>query len=320
MKAIVYRRYGSPDVLRLEETPMPSPQADEVLVRVRATSVNAADVDLLRGAFMIRPGGVFRPKYRILGSDVSGTVEATGANATRFAMGAEVYGDLTESGFGAFAEYVCVPERALAPKPSRLTFKQAAAVPAAGGVAWRNLSAKRPIRPGHRVLINGAGGGMGTFAVQIAKAFGAEVTGVDKAGKLDMLRSIGADHVIDYMHKDFTRTGEVYDLILDLAAERSLSSYRRALRDDGVYLMVGGTMRALLQAVFLGPSLSRNGDKSLGLLLEYPTSDDLIRLNDLLEDGRVSPVIDRTYALQETAAAFCRLESGEALGKVVIAV
>ena len=239
MKAIVYKRYGSPGVLKLREVDKPEPHANDVLVRVYATSLNAADVDQLRGTPFIRLGAPLKPKYRILGSDITGRVESIGGNVSRFQPGDEVYADLTDFGFGAFAEFVAVPENALALKPANLTFEEAAAVPSAGGVALLNLCIKRKIQPGQKALINGAGGGMGTFAVQIAKYFGAEVTGVDKAGKIDMLRTIGAEHVIDYKREDFTKSGQLYDLILDLAAHRSIRDYKRALTPDGVFVFVG---------------------------------------------------------------------------------
>ena len=259
MKAIVYTEYGLPGVLQLKEIEKPTPTDNEVLVNIHAASVNAADLDLLRGTFMVRLAGLRKPQYKILGSDIAGRVEAVGKNVKLFQPGDEVFGDLTEHGFGAFAEYVSVPENAVALKPASMTFEEAAAVPSAGVVALLNLRAKGQIQPGQKVLINGAGGGMGTFAVQIAKSFGAEVTGVDSTSKLDMMRSIGADHVIDYTQEDFTKNGQHYDLILDVAAYRSIFDYKRALSPKGIYVMVGGCMTALFQAVFLGPLISMIG-------------------------------------------------------------
>ena len=242
--------YGPPDVLRLEEVAIPVPKADEVLVRMSASSVNMADVDYLLGRpkFARLGTGLRVPKNRGLGLDVAGVVEAIGENVTRFRPGDEVFGDLTEHGFGAFAEYVCAPEDAFAPKPKGLTFEAAAAAPQAGVLALQGLRGKRPVRPGQRVLINGAGGNIGPFAVQIAKSFGAEVTGVDGTEKLDLLRSVGADHVIDYTEVDYTATGQQYDRILDVAASRPIRESRRALRPKGVYVAVPGSITGVFQS------------------------------------------------------------------------
>jgi NADPH:quinone reductase-like Zn-dependent oxidoreductase len=222
---------------------------------------------------------------------------------------------LTECGFGAFAEYVCVPENTLALKPANMTFEEAAAVPSAAVVALLNLRAKRQIQPGQKVLISGAGGGMGTFAMQIAKSFGAEVTGVDSTRKLDMVRSIGADQVIDYTQEDFTKNGQRYDLILDVAAYHSILDYKRALSPKGIYVIVGGSMAAFSQAVFLGPLISMTGSKKMGILMAYPNQRDLVFMKELLEAGKVVPVIDRRYPLSEVAEALRYLEEGHARGK-----
>jgi len=227
---------------------------------------------------------------------------------------------LTECGFGAFAEYVCVPENTLALKPANMTFEEAAAVPSAAVVALLNLRAKRQIQPGQKVLINGAGGGMGTFAMQIAKSFGAEVTGVDSTRKLDMVCSIGADQVIDYTQEDCTKNGQRYDLILDVAAYHSIFDYKRALSPKGIYVIVGGSMAAFFQAVFLGPLISMTGSKKMGILMAYPNQKDLVFMKELLEAGEVVPVIDRRYPLSEVAEALRYLEEGHARGKVVITV
>src|SRR6266568_4077655 len=249
MKAIVYTEYGSPDVLQLKEVEKPTPKDNEVLVKVLAASLNAADFEMLRGTWSARFGGLLKPKHKILGSDIAGRIEAVGRNVTQFQPGDEVFGDLSERGFGAFAEYVCVPENALRLKPSSMTFEEAAAVPSAGVVALQNLrgvgssslsfllSDKGHIQSGQKVLINGAGGGVGTFAVQIAKSFGAEVTGVDSTRKLDMLRSIGADQVIDYTQEDFTKNGETYDVIFDVVGKSSFSRSVRSLKQNGRYLL-----------------------------------------------------------------------------------
>jgi len=227
---------------------------------------------------------------------------------------------LTECGFGAFAEYVCVPENTLALKPANMTFEEAAAVPSAAVVALLNLRAKRQIQPGQKVLINGAGGGMGTFAMQIAKSFRAEVTGVDSTRKLDMVCSIGADQVIDYTQEDCTKNGQRYDLILDVAAYHSIFDYKRALSPKGIYVIVGGSMAAFFQAVFLGPLISMTGSKKMGILMAYPNQKDLVFMKELLEAGEVVPVIDRRYPLSEVAEALRYLEEGHARGKVVITV
>jgi NADPH:quinone reductase-like Zn-dependent oxidoreductase len=320
MKAVMYKEYGAPDVLHISEAVKPAPGTNQVLVRVHAASVNAADLDLLRGGFMIRPGGLVRPKYPILGSDIAGTVEAVGDNVTEFKPGDEVFGDLTMWEFGGFAEYVSVHEDALVPKPSNCSFEAAAAAPSAGGVALLNLEAKRKIEPGDHVLINGAGGGMGSFAMQMAKASGALVTGVDKGEKMEFMQSIGADRVIDYEKENYTRSGNRYDVILDLAARRSIFSYKRALCPHGAFVLVGGSLTATLQAVFLGPWITLIGNKKMGIVMTYPKKAQLFRLKSLLESGIVRSVIDKFYSLDQTADAVRYLESGHARGKVVIKV
>jgi NADPH:quinone reductase-like Zn-dependent oxidoreductase len=322
MKAIVYTEYGPPEVLQLKEVEKPIPKDDEALVRVHATSLNAADFEMLRGVFVIRIAAPRKPMYKILGSDIAGRVEAVGRNVKQFQPGDEIWGDLSfPYGYGAFAEYVCIPEDALRLKPASMTFEQAAAVPTAAVVALQNLRCKRPIQPGQKVLINGAGGGVGTFAVQLAKHFGAEVTGVDSTRKLDMLRSIGADHVIDYTQEDFTKSGQRYDLILDVVAHRSIFAYRRALGPEGIFVYVGGSTAAIFQALLLGPLISRTGNQKIGVGMWEPNKqEDLDFLTELVETGKVVPVIDRRYPLREVPEALRYLEEGHALGKVVIAV
>jgi NADPH:quinone reductase-like Zn-dependent oxidoreductase len=322
MKAIVYTEYGPPEVLQLKEVEKPTPKEDEALVKVHATSLNAADFEMLRGVFVIRIAAPRKPMYKILGSDIAGQVEAVGRNVKQFQPGDEIWGDLSfPHGYGAFAEYVCVPENALRLKPASMTFEQAAAVPTAAVVALQNLRCKRPIQPGQKVLINGAGGGVGTFAVQLAKHFGAEVTGVDSTRKLDMLRSIGADHVIDYTQEDFTQNEGRYDLILDVVAYRSILAYRRALGPEGVFVYVGGSTAAIFQALLLGPLVSRIGSKKMGVGMWKPNSkEDLDSLTELFEAGKLVPVIDRRYPLREVPEALRYLEEGHALGKVVITV
>lgn len=322
MKAIVRSRYGSPDVLRLIEVGRPSPKDHEVLVRVRAASVNAADLDYMYGRpFVTRIGtGLSRPRHRGLGLDVAGQVEATGKTVTTFQPGDEVFGDLTLYGYGAFAEYVCAPEKAFALKPAGMTFEEAATVPQAAILALQGLRGKRQIRPGDDVLINGAGGSVGTFAVQIAKHFGGDVTGVDSTNKLDLLRSIGADHTVDYSREDFTRNGQLYDFILDVAGRRSIFAYRRALSPEGTYVMVGGPTGRILQVLIVGALISMTGKKKLGLMWWWKPfhRTDLAFLVELIGAGKLAPVIDRRYPLSEVPDALRYMEAGHAKGKLVI--
>jgi NADPH:quinone reductase-like Zn-dependent oxidoreductase len=317
MKAIVSEKYGSPETLRLEEVEIPTPKDSEVLIKVHASSLNAADFEILRGAWTARFSGLRKPGHKIPGSDVAGVVESIGTNTTKFEPGDEVVGDLFMSGFGAFAEYVCAPEKALAKKPDSMTFEQAATYPQAGIIALQALRDKKQIQPGQKVLINGAGGGMGTFAVQIAKYYGAEVTGVDSAMKLDMLQSIGADHVIDYMKENYTESDQCYDVILDTVANRSLSDYDRVLCPEGLFVMVGGSRRAIFQAVVLGPIKSRRSNKNLGLNFwgKGYNEKDMEYFGELLAAGKVQPVIDRVYSLDEVPEAYRYLEERQALGK-----
>jgi len=320
MKAIVYTKYGPPDVLELKEVERPASKDNEVLVKVHAASVNDWDWGLLRGKpFMNRIGGLLRPKYKILGADIAGRVEAVDKNVKQFQPGDEVFGDISGCGFGGFAEYVCARENALVLKPASMTFEEAAAVPQAAILALQGLRGKRQIQSGQKVLINGAGGGAGTFAVQIAKSFGAEVTGVDSTRKLDIMRSIGADHVIDYTKEDFTKSGQRYDLILDMAAYHSIFDYKRALSPKGIYVMVGGSMFRFSQVMFLGPLISMTTSKKMGILAHKPNKD-LAFMKELLEAGKVVPVIDRRYPLSEVAEALRYFGEGHARGKVVITV
>lgn len=322
MLAIVCTQYGSPAVLQLKEVSKPAPKENEVLVEVHAASVNAADLETLRGDFIVRIASPRKPMYKILGSDIAGRVEAVGESVQLFKPGDEVWGDLSfPHGLGAFAEYVSVSENALAPKPTSMTFEQAAAYPQAAMVALQSLRDKGMVQPGHRVLINGAGGGMGTFAVQIAKYFGAEVTGVDRLDKLDMLRSLGADHVIDYTQEDYTRSGKQYDVILDVAANHSVFDYRRTLRPGGIFMIVGGSMGTLLQVLTLGALISRREGKKLGINAWEPNKgEDLALLAELFETGKVVPVIDKRYPLSEVPEALWYLDGGHAQGKLVIKV
>jgi NADPH:quinone reductase-like Zn-dependent oxidoreductase len=263
--------------------------------------------------------GPLKPKYKILGFDVAGRVDAVGRNITQFHPGDEVFGDLFSYGFGAFAEYVCAPEKALVLKPASMTFEEAATIPSRAILALQGLRDKRQIQPGQQVLINGAGGGVGPFAVQIAKYFGADVTGVDSSTKLDMLRSIGADHVIDYMQEDFTKKGQHYDLIFDIAGHHSIFDYKRALRPKGIYAIIGGSRATIFQAVFLGPLISMTGSKKLGLTAWKPNKkEDLDFIIELIESGKVVPIIDRRYPLNEVAKALRYFEEGHTQGKIVI--
>lgn len=321
MKAIVRHEYGSPDVLRLEEVDKPVPGDDEVLVKVHAVSLNSSDLEFLRGTpIYIRMWGLFKPRQSILGSDIAGRVEAVGKNAKQFQPGDEVFGDIMYR-WGGFAEYLCAPEDELRLKPASMTFEQIAAVPQAAVVALQGLRDKGQIQDGQKVLINGAGGGAGTFAIQIAKAFGAEVTGVDRTSKLDLMRSIGADHVIDFTREDFLEIGKRYDLILDLVARRSIFDWSRALSSEGSYVLVGGSVPRLLQTLFLGPLFSIVGKKKMGVLAaEQNKKDDLVCIQELIESGKVRPVIGRRFPLSEVAEALRHLGAGEALGNVVITI
>ena len=319
MKAIVYHKYGPPDVLQLKEVEKPAPKEDEVLVKVRATSVNYSDWAFVRGKpFLVRfVSGLLKPK-RILGADIAGRVEAVGRNIKQFQPGDEVFGDISGCGWGGFAEYVSVTENALALKPSNLTFAESAAIPQASIVALQGLRNKGQIQPGQKVLINGASGGIGTFAVQIAKSFGAEVTGVCSMRNLEMVLSIGADHVIDYTQEDFTKNGQRYDLILAAAGYRSIFDYKRALSPRGIYVMIGGSMKQIVQANLLGPAISKAGGKKLVALSHKLNQNDLVFMKELIEAGKVVPVIDKCYSLSEIAEALRYYGEGHARGKIVI--
>jgi len=320
MKAIVREKYGSPDVLRLEEVAMPTPQDNEVLVKVHAVSMNLSDWEGLTGKpLYARIGGLLKPGRKILGSDIAGRVEGVGRNVTQFQPGDEVFG-LLLSYAGGFAEYACAPEKALALKPAGLTFEQAATIPQAAVIALQGIRDQGQVQPGQKVLINGAGGGAGSFAVQLAKLYGAEVTGVDNTGKLDFMRSLGADHVIDYTREDFTKNGKQYDLILDIIAHRSVFAYKRALRPDGSYFMVGGSVATMFQMLLLGPWIRKTTGRKIGLLMVQPNAEDMLHMTGLCEAGKVVPVIDRRYPLSEVPEALRYLGEGHAKGKIVITV
>lgn len=322
MKAIVYTKYGSPDILQLKEIEKPVPKDHEVLVNVHAASANAGDWHLLRGTpFLVRfIYGILKPKNQVLGSDVAGRVEAVGSSVTQFQVGDEVFADLFGCCFGGYAEYVCAHENVFALKPANLSFEEAAAIPTAGGTALQGLRDQGHIQKGQHVLINGASGGVGTFAVQIAKLFGGEVTGVCSTGKMDMIRSLGADHVIDYTQEDFTQNGQSYDLILAANGYHPIFNYRRALGSKGTYVMTGGSNAQMFQAILLGPWISMLGSKKMGNLMAQPRHKDLVFLKELVEGGKIMPVIDRRYPLHEVPEAIRYLEEGHARGKVVITV
>lgn len=322
MKAIVNETYGSPDVLQLKEVPMPTPKHGEVLVKIIAAAANAADWHLLRpDPFLVRlEMGLFKPNKTILGGDIAGVVEAVGAGVTMFKSGDAVYGDLSGCGMGGYAEYVSVPERYLAMKPTNLSFEQAAAIPMAGITALQGLRDAGKVQAGQKVLINGASGGVGTFAVQIAKALGAEVTAVCSTGKVEMVRSLGADYVIDYKKEDFTLGSEKYDLIVAANGYHTLWQYRRVLRPHGIYVMIGGTNAQIFQALLLGPLLSMMGRQQFKTVVAKPNRADLDLMRALVEEGKVTPMIDRRYPLSEVAEAIRYLERGHAQGKVVINV
>ncbi len=319
MKAIVCTQYGPPDVLQFTEVAKPTPKDDEVLIKIHAASVNPVDLHLMRGKPLfvrLMIGGLRKPKATRLVVDLAGQVEAVGRNVTQFKPGDEVFGACR----GAFAEYVCAIEDKLALKPANISFEDAAAVPVAAITALQGLRDKGRIQRGHKVLVDGASGGVGTFAVQIAKSFGAEVTAVCSTRNVDTARSIGADHVVDYSREDFTQSGQRYDLIIAANAYHSIFDYRRALSQDGTYIFAGGGGIQILQAMLLGPLLSLIGRKKMCFFIAKINKKDLVLLKDFLEAGKVVPVIDRRYPLSDVAEALRYLEEGHAQGKVVIIV
>jgi NADPH:quinone reductase-like Zn-dependent oxidoreductase len=316
MKAFLYEKYGPPETLRMAEVEKPAPDADEVLVKVLGISVNPADWHSMRGKplFSRLTLGLLRPKHKILGGDIAGQVEAVGRGVTRFKPGDEVYANLLDHGYGGFAEYVSVPVGVMSSKPANLSFEEAAAVPMAAVTAFQGLRHHGEIQPVHKVLINGASGGVGTFAVQIAKSYGPEVTGVTSTRNIDLVRSLGADHVVDYTTIDFARNGRRYDLILDTVGNRSVTDLRRALAEGGKAAVSGFTSVAKLMGVSL------RGGKDIALVEAHVTTKDLEVLSELIAAGRVRPVIDRRYPFAEIPAAIAYLEQGGARGKVVVAV
>lgn len=320
MKAIVRYEYGSPDVLKLQEVETPIPVDGEMLVKVNAVSLNRSDWEGLIGKpLYARMGGLRKPGQPILGSDVSGRVEKVGKNYSQFQPGDEVFGEMWGYS-GGFAEYVCTSGRAWALKPDDITFEQAAAIPQAGVIALQGIQTRGQVQPGQHVLINGAGGGTGSFAIQLAKSCGAEVTGVDNTGKLEFMRSLGADHVIDYTRADFTRNRIQYDLILDLVAYRSAFAYARALRPNGRYFAVGGSVATFLQILFFGPWIQRTAGKNVHILAVQRNQKNLLQITEFCRTGKIVLQIDRKYPLREVPEALRYMGEGRAKGKVVITV
>ena len=322
MKAAIYTRYGSPDVVHIADVKTPVPSDDELLIRVRAASVNPYDWHFMRGEpyfFRLRLG-LRKPKIQLFGVDVAGRVEAVGKNVTQFKPGDAVFGMAT----GAFAEFVCTAPSKLALKPDSMTFEQAASVPIAGLTALQGLRDKGHIQPGQKVLINGASGGVGTFAAQIAKSFGAEVTGVCSTRNVELLRSVGADHVVDYTRENFTNGAPRYDLILDCIGNHSLSACRRALTPAGTYLIVGGRagrwMTVFAARLIRAQILSRFASQRLLFVSAKPIQQDLAVLGQLITSEKIKPVLDRRYPLRELPEAIRYLEQGHARGKVVITI
>ena len=316
MRAIIQPRYGGPESVELADVPTPSPKDGEVLVRVRSSSVNGADVEILDGFPIVRMTSPFRPSSRIAGTDMAGVVERTGPGVTDLRIGDEVMGDLSEHGCGAFAEYAVAPVEAVCRIPSGLALEDAGAIPTS---AWVAIKGTRELEAGERVLVNGAGGSMGVFALQMAKAQGAHVTGVDSAAKLELLRSLGADEVIDYQKEDVTRSDERWDVVLDVFARRSLSDWRRILTPTGRYRMVGGSARRIFAGFVRGRMMSREGGQDLGLLFGWPhTRQDMDEVNALIENGQLRPAIGSRYPLEEAAVALRELKDGRVIGKAML--
>lgn len=319
MKAIVCPKFGPPDVLKLEEVEIPAPKENEILVKIHASSVNSMDVEIMRG---IMQPFMRKPRFPILGTDIAGKVLEIGSNVKQFQKGDEVFGDTSSVSHGAFAEYVCVPEDKLRLKPEKLTFEEAATIPQSAVAALQGLRNKKQIlrfKAGQKVLINGAGGGMGSFAVQIAKYYGADVTAVDNSEKLDMLRSIGADHVIDYTQQDFTKSEKRYDFILSMQSHHSIFDYKRCLNPKGVYKVVGGSGKAIFQTIFIGPFISLFSKKKMSIAVwRANKEEDVSCILELLKTDKVNPVIDKQYPLSKVPDAFRYFEEGHCKGKIVI--
>ena len=320
MEAIISNKYGSPSVLELKEVSNPLPTENQVLVKIHSASLNFGNVVLLQGKpFLARFAfGLIKPKYSIPGGDIAGTVEAVGKDIKGFKVGDEVFGDLSSCGWGGFAEYVAVPEHALALKPANISFEEAAATPMASVTSLQALRDVGKIKSGQKVLIYGASGGVGTFAVQIAKSYGAEVTGVCSTRNIEILRAIGVDHILDYTKEDFTQAKEYYDLILGVNGSNPITTYKRLLKPTGIFVHVGGSESQLYQTLILGPFISMSGTKKMKSFLQRANQEDLKVVRGLLETGKVRPIIDKQYKLSEIAKAFEYFQEGHAQGKVVI--
>jgi len=323
MKAVVYNSYGSPDVLQVREVDRPEPKENEVLIKVRATSINCADGYMLTGKpFLVRlmASGAFKPKVNILGADTSGVVEAVGSNVKKFKIGDEVFGDMAESNFGGLAEYACATEDTFVLKPANITFEQAAAVPMAGVTALKALRDKGKIKAGQKVLINGASGGVGSYAVQIAKAFGAEVTAVCSSRHIEKAKANGADYVIDYKKEDFTKGDKKYDLILAANGYHTLKEYKRVLAPQGIYVVSGGKMAQIFQAMIIGPFMSKKNGQTFVSVASAPSQADLSYLSTLLGEEKIVPFVDKQFSIEQTKEAFSYLVEGHASGKIIISI
>jgi len=321
MKAVVFEHYGSPENLLYKDVAEPQIEAEQVLINIKACSLNSWDLDLLKGKPFVNRMlfGFFKPRVQILGCDIAGIVEEVGNNVEGFKKGDAVFGDISAHGWGGLAEFVCVDSKAIKHKPPGITFEQAAALPQAGVMALQSIQDHGRIIKNDQILINGAGGGVGTLAIQIAKKLGAEVTAVDHHTKLNQLRKLGADFVIDYEKDDFSKNGNQYDLIIDVIANRSIGAYQKSLKSDGRFEMIGGKMNSLLQAAFIGPLISKFSKKRLGILMHEPNKN-LLQLTSLIEQGKINPIIDRQFPLSQTAEAFKYFDKGHFFGKVVIKV
>jgi NADPH:quinone reductase-like Zn-dependent oxidoreductase len=322
MRAMVYDAFGPPAVLHLQDIEPPKAKGNEVLIKVRAASLNSWDWDLVRGKpFIVRlaGGGIKKPNFRVLGADLAGIVETIGNDVKQFKPGDEVFGDLSAANWGAFAEFACAPENSLTLKPPNVTFEEAAALPQAGVMAWQGIHDYMKLAKGQEVLINGAAGGVGTYAIQFAKMIGAQVTAVDRGDKLHALTALGADHVIDYRETDFTRIGKRFDLILDVVAQRNIWDYKKALQPKGMYLMIGGKTSTILQSMLFGHLASLTGNGKIRILV-HQANKNLALLSTLLQDKKIKSVIHRSYALPELPEALDCLGNGNAIGKVVIRV
>ncbi|XMB67303.1 NAD(P)-dependent alcohol dehydrogenase [Mycoplasmatota bacterium zrk1] len=317
MKQAIGKRYGNHSRLNIIDSPIPKPVGDEVLVKIHASSINSADVEILKGIFFIRMGSPFKPMYRVLGSDISGIVEAVGPLSTKFKIGSKVYADLTEWKFGCFSEYKVVSEKSLRPIPENMSYVDAASIPSAAIIAYQGL-VKFELSSEHKVLINGAGGGMGTYAIQIAKSFGAEITAVDNKHKQSIMRNLGADYVYDYKEVDFSQDGKQYDLILDCKGQRAIKKIKNSLSDYGHYVLIGGTTRSII-ATLIASRKNKKSKQNISILYaKYNDQNYLEQVQRLYKEKKLTPIIDSIYDLTEIKEAWKRFESGEFIGKIVI--